>query len=109
MKVDRQHRYESSNEFFTLDGSVIMKLSTDAAVEVCELAAQRGLVVARIEGGIWHSPGFEARLDCIWDGADPPVELKVAEENNMEAANFIRSEREMHDVFIITAPRRSGW
>lgn len=109
MKVNRQHRYESSNEFFALGGSVIMKLSRDAAVDVCELAAQCGLVVARIEGGIWHFPGFEARLDCIWDGVDPPVELKVAEENNMEAANFIRSESEIHDVFIITAPRMSGW
>jgi len=109
MKVDRQYRYESSSEFFTLDGSVIMKLSRDAAVKVCELAAQRGLVVARIEGGIWHSPGFEARLDCIWDGVDPPVELDVAEENNIEAANFIRSKSEMHDVFIITAPCMSGW
>ncbi|PPA77505.1 colicin immunity protein [Achromobacter spanius] len=109
MKVDRQYRYESSSEFFTLDGSVIMKLSRDAAVKVCELAAQRGLVVAQIEGGIWHSPGFEARLDCIWDGVDPPVELDVAEENNIEAANFIRSKSEMHDVFIITAPCMSGW
>ncbi|MNQ92081.1 Colicin-E5 immunity protein [compost metagenome] len=109
MKVDRQQRYESSDEFFILDGSAVMKLSTDAAIEVCELATQRGLVVARIEGGIWHFPGFEARLDCIWDGGDPPVEFNVAERNNIMAANFIRSECAVHDVFIITAPSVKGW
>jgi hypothetical protein len=40
-------------------------------------AAQHGLVVVRIEEGIWHSPGFEARLDCIWDGADSAIDLNL--------------------------------
>mgnify|MGYP006361800099 CR=1 FL=1 len=86
-----------------------MKLSTDAAIAVCEQAAARGLVVGRVEGGFWHAPGFEARLDCIWDGVDPPVDFNAAEKNNILAANFIRSERASHDVFIITAPSMTGW
>ena len=108
MKIDRQRRYDSADDFFSLGGSIVMKLSTNAAIEVCLRAAQHGLVVARIEGGIWHAPGFEARIDCIWDGDDPPVGVGVAEENNLAAAEFIRSETRGHDVFIVTAPRITG-
>jgi len=86
-----------------------MKLSADAAIAVCERAGQHGLIIARIEGGIWHFPGFEARLDCIWDGVDPPVDDGVAEQNNLAAAEFIRSESEVHDVFVVTAPQMTGW
>ncbi|MFJ2994833.1 colicin immunity protein [Pandoraea sp. NPDC087047] len=109
MKIDLQRRYDSPDEFFSLGGSVVMKLSADAAITVCERAGQHGLVIARIEGGLWHSPGFEARLDCIWDGADPPVEVSAAEQNNLAAAEFIRSESRVHDVFVVTAPRITGW
>jgi len=109
MNIDRSRIYDSADDFFSLDGSIVMKLSTDAAVAVCERAAQHGLVVARIEGGIWHFPGFEARLDCIWDGADPPIDLDAAERNNQRAAEFIRSESPPHDVFLVTSPPMTGW
>ncbi|WP_116135739.1 colicin immunity protein [Trinickia diaoshuihuensis] len=109
MTIDLQRRYDSPSDFFALGGSVVMKLSTDAAIGVCEQAAQRGLVIARIEGGIWHFPGFEARLDCIWDGVEPPLEVSAAEQNNLAAVEFIRSESQVHDVFVVTAPRISGW
>ncbi|WP_423197590.1 MULTISPECIES: colicin immunity protein [unclassified Cupriavidus] len=109
MKIDLQQRYDSSDDFFTLGGSVVMKLSTNAAVAVCESAVEHGLVIARVEGGIWHAPGFEARLDCIWDGVDPPVDRRMAEQNNCAAAAFIRLESGMHDVFVLTAPSMTGW
>jgi hypothetical protein len=109
MKIDYGKRYDSPEKFFELGGSVVMQLSMPAAIAVCEQAVGRGLVVARIEGGIWHYPGFEARIDCIWDGVDPPVDLNEAERNNILAANFIRSESVVHDVFIITAPSIIGW
>lgn len=81
-----------------------MKLTVYAAVEVCKIAASRGLLVGRVEGGIWHSPGFEARLDCIWDGqVYPPADSIAAVENNIRAVKFIESESTCHDVFIITA------
>ena len=79
-----------------------MKLSADGAIAICEQAAGRGFVVIRIEGGIWHAPGFEARLDCIWDGVDPPTDRSVAEQNNTAAAEFVRDERHLHDVYVIT-------
>ena len=86
-----------------------MKLSADAAIEVCLVAADHGLVVARIEGGIWHHPGFEARVDCIWDGSDPPISPSGAVSNNKRAASFIAEERSEHDSFVITAPPLTGW
>ncbi|WP_319001729.1 colicin immunity protein [Burkholderia cenocepacia] len=109
MNIDHHRVYDSSDDFFLLAGSIVMKLTTEAAIDVCERAAQQGLVVARIEGGIWRNPGFEARVDCIWDGADPPVDLDAAEQNNQRAAEFIRSESPPHDVFVVTAPSMTGW
>jgi hypothetical protein len=109
MKFDLQKRYADAKEFFALRGSVVMKLSPEAAIAVCNEATARGFVVARVEGGIWHDPGFEARMDCIWDGAEPPVGIEKARENNVAAAEFIRSEEADHDVFLITAPSMSGW
>ncbi|HDR9837044.1 TPA: colicin immunity protein [Burkholderia multivorans] len=109
MKFDLQRRYESADDFFALEGSVVMKLSAGAAIEICERAAEQGMVVSRVEGGIWHFPGFEARLDCIWDGADPPVDSTAANQNNLAAADFIRAESNVHDVFVVTASRMTGW
>ena len=105
MKIDPLRRYESADDFFNLDGSVTMKVSADAAIAICERAVDHGLFVSRIEGGFWHSPGFEARLDSIWDGANIPVDRKVATKNNHAAKEFVRSERSKHDVFIITSER----
>src|SRR5260370_154718 len=52
MSVDRQKLYESPKDFFDLSGSVVMKLSRAAAIGVCRSAAEQGLLVAKIEGGI---------------------------------------------------------
>jgi len=86
-----------------------MRLSAVAAIDVCRAAASRGFVIARVEGGVWHFPGFEARLDCIWDGADPPIDAPNAAANNQAAEAFIQAARGRHDVFVITAPPLSGW
>ncbi len=102
MRIDLQKLYTSSTEYFDLNGSVIMKLSMEAALAVCAQALERGFVVARIEGGVWHNPGFEARLDCIWDGVQPPCSRHAAQKNNLAAADFIRSEQGQHDVFVLS-------
>lgn len=103
MKIDLQRRYDSLNEFFILGGSAVMKLTADAAIAICEKAIEHALIISRVEGGIWHSPGFEARLDCIWDGIDPPVRQVAAKQNNHAASKFIRSASDTHDVFVLTA------
>lgn len=101
--------YSDPSDFYALEGTGVMKLTPKAALEVCLLAAKHDVVIARIEGGIWHNPGFEARSDCIWDGADPPISTHAAEANNLEAAEFVRQESGVHNVFILTAPPLSGW
>ncbi|SDR49199.1 Colicin-E5 Imm protein [Paraburkholderia fungorum] len=96
MNIDLQRLYVSPNDFFELGGSVVMKVSAEAAVAIFISAAEHGLGVARVEGGIWHAPGFKARSDCIWDGADPPVSQDVAEVKNLAAPNsYKRNNRSM--------------
>ena len=109
MKGDRGRLYLRAHDFYELEGSVAMKLSPQAALEVCRSAAGNGLVIARVEGGIWHNPGFEARLDCIWDGVDPPLNQVAAVANNDAAAEFVEKQSQAHDVFILTAPPITGW
>src|SRR5688572_3407576 len=95
-------------KFFSGAGNAVMKLTRDAAADVCTLAIDHGLVVERIEGGIWHNPGFEARLDCIWDGMDPPLDRDAAIQNNLKAERFIHSAGEC-DSFVLTVAPLSGW
>jgi hypothetical protein len=105
---DRRKVYESANFFFANGASSVMKLSPDAAIKVCEEATHHDLLIGKIEGGISHPIyGFEARLDCIWDGTMPPLDSASLQINNQEAADFINLEREQHDAFVITALKNS--
>lgn len=107
--IDRSHLYEPAKDFFALQGSVVMRLSPTAAIDVCSQAAHERLVVARVEGGIWRAPFFESRLDCIWDGADPPLSQESAHLNKLAASAFIQSQAAAQGAFILTAPPISGW
>lgn len=103
-KFDIRKYYDSADDFFNLEGSVCMKLTREAAIQVCLEAIKHNQLVMRIEGGIRHFPNlFEARLDCIWDGKDPPIDKDSARGNNLRAADFIREEDAIHDAFIITS------
>jgi Na+/glutamate symporter len=101
--------HDSAAVFFAAAGRGTLKFTPKAAVEICLSAATFGYVVARIEGGLWHEPGFEARVDCIWDGADPPIDLLEAQTNNAAAAQFVRDESKIHNAFVLTAPPLGGW
>lgn len=105
MNIDSLRQYESADDFFALNGSAVMKMTVAAAISVCEQAINHGLIVSRIEGGIWHNPGFEARLDCIWDGADSSVDKVSAEKSNRSATGFIKSESFQHDTFIVAVSK----
>ena len=105
MNIDSLRRYESADNFFALNGSVVMKMTVAAAISVCEQAISHGLVVSRIEGGILHNPGFEARLDCIWDEADSSVDKVSAEKSNRSAAVFLKSEIFQYDTFVISVSK----
>lgn len=102
MTWNRAELINQADALFSSAGSAVMKLTPIAAANACEIASERGFVVVRVEGGIWHAPGFEARIDCIWDGDLPPLCDSQVRESNREAANFIRSESASHSAFILT-------
>jgi hypothetical protein len=57
-------------------------------------------IVSRVEAGIWHSPGFEMRLDCIWDRDEAfDGKSQLASE---DAINFIEEEMIDHSAFIVS-------
>ena len=109
MSVDRQKLYENAEDFFALDGSAVMKLSRHAAKEVCSRAATKELVVVKLEGGIWNDRKFEARLDAIWDGLDPPADPDSAHRNNLLAVTFIQSADPAYNAFILTSVSVKGY
>jgi hypothetical protein len=110
MSIDHSKLYENARDYFDLGGDVVMKLSRDAAIDVCRQAGARGLLVVRIEGGIRRPDRtFEARLDAIWDGAEPPINPDKAEQNNTKAADFIRSQTTDYNAFIITDAPLTGY
>lgn len=107
--VDLQKLYEQAVDFFELKGGVVMKLTRAAAIDVCQHAAGRDLLIVRIEGGISRAGTFEARLDAIWDGDDPPVSNDRARDNNSRGAEFIRSRDKSYNAFILTDAPLTGW
>jgi hypothetical protein len=102
IRVDHAKLYETAFEFFDRSGNAIMKLTPAAAMDVCKEAAARRLIVLGVEGGIRSDEGFEARIDCIWDGRGTQVDQVKAEENNLRAADFINKKSSEHNAFIVT-------
>jgi hypothetical protein len=78
---------------FVLLGRGLMTLTRCAAVEVMVGAVDRGLMVMKYEAGIWHDPGFEARVDGIMWCLDPYAEsYEAVRENNNLIAFDLRDE-----------------
>ena len=102
MSIETKRRYESYHDFFELNGNAVMRLMPAAAIAVCNEATNRNLVVLGVEGGIWHNPGFEARVDCIWDGNAHVDNAAALRQNNTDAMRFIEQNRKSHDVFVVT-------
>ncbi len=109
MTFNRSQLFHTPSDFFSLGGSGAMKLSAKAAYDLCKEASDRDFLIIRIEGGIWSPRGFEARLDCIWDGMLPPVTRKQARKNNIRAAELVHEESTMvrqdsapYNAFIFT-------
>ena len=109
MLGDRQKLYDDAKAFFEFDGNAAMKLSRRAAIDVCRGAAGKGIIVIRVEGGISSNNKFEARLDAIWDGRDPPINRHEAEKNNVRAAAFINSADSAYNAFVVTSAPIGGY
>jgi hypothetical protein len=89
---------------FAVSGNQTVFLTSDAALRVCAEAAARGLLVYRIEGGIWREGrGCEMRLGAIWDSqVDPPIAVAVANTNNLRLASMVRNDPESCDTFVVS-------
>lgn len=109
MNIDRAKLYENFTDYFETSGFTTMKLARNAAVALCVSAAERGIIIVMVEGGIFRKPTFEARLDAIWAGADPPIEQEAADKNNLAAAEFIRSRSNDYNAFIVTSAPVTGY
>ena len=101
-KFDTGILYTKHTDFFELNGNINMRLSREAAIDVCKEATKRGIVIWRWEGGIWHNPEFEARIDAIWDGPDWLKNIESIEENNQLAITCLEEEQEEYGAFLIT-------
>lgn len=78
-----------------------MKLALQASLDVANRCTKEGIAISIVEGGIWHNPGFEARLDAIWHSKFDVMPEKVAA-NNEDAIQFIRDFDDAYDTAIIS-------
>jgi hypothetical protein len=101
--------YDTSDAFFEQRRVVCMFLTTEATKDVCRKALRHGLLVTRIEGGILHNAEFEARVDCIWEGMNPPATVEQAEQNNARALADVIRESASHNAFVVTTAPLTGW
>jgi len=107
--IDKSKLYTSMHDFFSLKGSVNMRLTREAAIDVCKHAMDYDILIWRIEGGIWHSPGFQPWSDALWDSQyNPPVLEKDAITNNLLAMENIIDEEVQYNVFILTVTNYRG-
>jgi hypothetical protein len=103
MLHDKTLTYEQAQDFFDLGAISTIRLTRQAAIDVCRECNRRGWLAGRIEGGFHHPPHFfEARLDGIWDGLDPPASPAQIEQNNAAACDFIRQLPAAFSIFLVT-------
>ena len=78
-----------------------MKLTKEAAQAVIERLQSEGTAISGIEAGIWHDPGFEARIDGILSESERSGQ-GIAKE---EAHTFFNDIDSSYDTFIVTVRR----
>jgi hypothetical protein len=94
--------YSDINLFFELNGNNLMRLTPDAAIELCNALREKDVVVVCVEGGIWNDGKFQARLDTIWTGKKPPMNPVDLAINNEKAIASILEDREQCNAFIVS-------
>jgi hypothetical protein len=106
--VEKQKLCISAADYFSMNFDSTTMLSREGAIEVCSEASSRRLLVVCVEGGIWDDRQFEARLDCIWDGALAPSLQLDAERNNRAAAEFVLHAKSCNAFVITFRPHHYG-
>ena len=101
---DKSKRFLSAPDYFESGAKIWMRMSRCAAVEVAKIAFKKGYLIEIIEGGLWHSPGFQPRTSCIWHCAiTPPYTGRNVSASNRDAKNFILTADLEIDTFILTS------
>ena len=111
MSLNLGNIFEDHREFIHRNDRNSLILTSKAAEEACRQASIFGLSIAKVEGGLWHNPGFESRIDAIWETRNYPASLDEVRKLNALAADFIRDQSSISpdsdlppaDVFMITA------
>lgn len=102
-QVDRNIVYNSSKEFYELNGSTLMLLTPVAAIDVCAEAEQYGKYVGRIEAGHWVKGGFQTDMSATWDAKITLLETGDYRENNRLAVENIHEDHaEGFEAFFVT-------
>lgn len=87
--------YSDPSLLYKFENIQSLKFRRQAAIEICNTAANGGFFVIRWEGGIWHSARFEARLDSICDSQlrirykPYPISFRDIDSNNYRVAGII--------------------
>jgi hypothetical protein len=102
MKIQYDIVYGDIKLFFDLNGNNLMRLTPDAAIELCNHLKEKNIVVVCVEGGIWNDKKFQARLDAIWTGKKPPMNPVDLAINNDRAIASILEDREQCNAFIVS-------
>lgn len=102
----RTMRFDDPEAFFREEGGGWMKLSKKAAMVVIDRILKSGGTIWGIEGGIWHNPGFEARIDAITK-YNYKLSLEHEESDNI-LRDYFANCPENYDTFIITIPLESS-
>ncbi|MEL1249449.1 hypothetical protein [Aurantiacibacter gilvus] len=99
----RTVRFDKADALFADAGSAWMMLTRPAAAEAISCCSAKGIAVSIVEAGIWHEPGFEARLDGIWHSEfDAKSDVDCIDENNSRALQFIVGLPQAYDTAIIS-------
>lgn len=95
--------YEKGEDFFLLKGNACMKLTPNAAIEVCQEAMKQNLWILGIDAGHWLNPGFRPDSWMSWDHKQQLFnQEKLVENNQLAIENIKEDEAAGYTAFIVT-------
>ncbi|MGX4747403.1 colicin transporter [Morganella morganii] len=95
--------FDNSNVFFEKNGSSVMVLTSNAAIEVCQEATARNLWILGVDGGHWQNPGFKIDGNTSWSRKTKLFnENKLSENNQLAIENIVSDTADGYTAFLVT-------
>lgn len=95
--------YEKGEDFFLLRGNCYMRLTPNAAIEVCQEAIKQNLWILGVDAGHWFNPGFRPDGWMSWDRKKELFNQgKLIENNQLAIENIKEDEAAGYTAFIVT-------